>query len=43
MSKADRETAIHWYCHCGYMLSTIAQHFGMTEEELKAELHTEGK
>ena len=40
MTLSDKETALHWYAHCGYPLQMIAQHFNLTQDELAKELRT---
>src|SRR5574343_996844 len=39
LTKQDRKTALHWYAVKGYDLITIAQHFGLTLDEIKSELN----
>jgi hypothetical protein len=40
MNKKDRAQALDWYAVKNYDLTTIAQHFGMTRDELARELRT---
>lgn len=41
MNEAEKKQAINWFCNCNYDLSTIAQHFGLTREQLKKVLNNE--
>lgn len=38
LSKDQKKEAINWYVNCSYSLSTIAQHYGITVEQLKTEI-----
>ncbi|WP_256250386.1 hypothetical protein [Burkholderia ubonensis] len=38
LNKTQRETALHWYAVKGYALQTIADHFGLTRDEMAREL-----
>ena len=40
LSDKDRALAIHWYAHCGYDIQTIADHFKVDVETLKAEIRS---
>jgi hypothetical protein len=42
MNPTDKALALRWYAVEGFDLITIAQHFGITVESLKAVLRTEG-
>lgn len=39
LTTEERKLALDWYCNKNYDLITIAQHFDMHAEELKAQLH----
>jgi len=39
MSNEDKKLAMDWYCNKGFDLVTIGQHFGLSYEEIKAELN----
>ena len=38
LSLNDRLLAVEWYVNQDYDLQTIGQHFGLTYEEMKAEI-----
>jgi len=40
MNKEELKQAISWYTNSGYSLSTIAQHFNISVEQLKSEMNT---
>ena len=39
MNKEELKQAISWYANDGYSLSTIAQHFDISVEQLKSEMN----
>jgi hypothetical protein len=43
LTPEQRAQALDWYSNKNYDLQTIGQHFGLSYEEIRAELHTEGK
>ena len=43
LSEQDRKQALKWYAQNGYDLQTIAQHFGLTVDQLKRELNRDNK
>ena len=38
LNKTQRETALHWYAVKGYSLQAIADHFGLTRDDMAREL-----
>lgn len=41
MTQQEKHTAINWLANGNYDISTVAQHFGLTIEELKSEIHNQ--
>lgn len=40
LNDEQKKQAIDWYANKGFDLSTIAQHFGLTRDELIKEIRT---
>lgn len=38
LNSEQKAMALDWYAHKGFDLQTIAQHFGLTQEQLAREL-----
>lgn len=41
LTEQDKKIALHWYAVKDYDLATIAQHFGLTVEQIKSELNNQ--
>ena len=42
LTQEEKKQAISWLANDGFDLVTVAQHFGLTAEELKTQVHTQG-
>jgi hypothetical protein len=40
LNEQQRKTALHWYANGIASLQTIAQHFGLTTDQLAREIRT---
>ena len=40
LTESQKSLALRWYTNEGYGLSTIAQHFGMSRDQLASQLNT---
>jgi DNA-binding transcriptional regulator LsrR (DeoR family) len=40
LNDQQKSLAIYWYSHKGYSLQTVAQHFGLTQEQISRELRS---
>lgn len=40
LNDQQKALALHWYAQKGYDLQTIAQHFGLTQEQMARELRS---
>ncbi len=40
LNSEQRATAVYWYAHKGFSLQTIADHYGLTVDQLAREIRT---